>query len=359
MTATQQALALLRMATGAGGADVDPATVIREHAEGLAVASTSAGKAVPEWRDLHGQTAVSTTVALHEVAAAARLLATADLQVLLLPGASVLRFYPDAGCRPMDDVDLLCAPGQSADVADHLRGHGWTSVPRHPDLLGGRHIDVDLHDDLFHCERIAARRQAGWLDPNLVWHKRRRAQVEGIEFWVLGAEDEVIYTAAHALRHSYRRMTWLADLALQLRQPDLDPVALRARAEACGLARPLLYGLSLLRAAGVALPAGLNSWYDSSGPRGPQRRLLLWIVGARETTCAGELLWYWNSPSWGARARLLLEYVFPRPEVLLQVFPRVPRRLAPLAYALRCGQLVQRIGIEFVALLALVNRRAK
>lgn len=42
----------------------------------------------------------------------------------------------------------------------------------------------------------------------------------------------------------------------------------------------------------------------------------------------------------------MAEFVVPRPEVLLQVFPRVPRQLAVLAYALRCGQLMLRVAQE-------------
>lgn len=83
---------------------------------------------------------------------------------------------------------------------------------------------------------------------------------------VLGAEDEVLYSAAHALRHSYRRVTWLVDLALQLRDDEVDAQRLRALAEANDLDRPVLFGLALLQAAGVSLPGGVSSWYRE--PRG-------------------------------------------------------------------------------------------
>ena len=107
-------------------------------------------------------------------------------------------------------------------MAQALAQLGWTTTPRYPDLLSGRHVRVDLHEDLFHSERIGSRRRAGWLDPVEVWSRRRTVVVEGIEVSVLGAEDEVLYSAAHALRHSHRRVTWLVDLALQLRDDEVD-----------------------------------------------------------------------------------------------------------------------------------------
>lgn len=340
---------------------VDDGAVAAEGLEGLLVARAVAGTTVPSsWRRAHARRAAATTVALQELAGALRALAQQGQIVALLPGAALLRFYPDAGCRPMDDVDLLCEPGRVTLVAQALARLGWGTTSRYPDLLSGRHVRVDLHGDLFHSERIEGRRRAGWLDPVEVWSRRRRVVVEGIEVWILSAEDEVLYSAAHALRHSYRRVTWLVDLALQLRDDKLDVRRLRARAEACGLDRPVLFGLSLLQAADVDLPESVRSWYHECAPGAMTRYLLGWILGARQTTCAGELLWNWTCPTWRDRLRLMAEFVFPRPEVLLQVFPRVPRRLAGFAYALRCGQLMVRVAQELVTMTAApLSRRAR
>jgi hypothetical protein len=356
------ALDLVRFGVGASGSvAVDDEIVAAEGLEGLLVARGCTSESRQQaWHDAYTATAGRAVVAIHELASALTVLQEGGFEVVLLPGAALLRFYPDAGCRPMDDIDLLCAPGQSTAVAQVLTSIGWATTPRYPDLLNGRHVCVDLHEDLFHCERIEGRRQAGWLDPRDVWSRRRRACVEGIEFWVLGAEDEVLYTAAHALRHSYRRLTWLVDLALQLFDDDLDVRVLRDRGDASGLARPVLFGLALLQAARVDLPVEALVWYRQCSPSAFELRLLRWMLDARQTTCVGEVLWYWTSPSPRSRMQLLLEFVFPRTEVLLQVFPRVPRSLAPIVYGLRCGQLIMRLIHELVTMVpGTVSRRAK
>ena len=348
MRQVEQALEMTRLGVvgGAWPVGVEEA-IVTEGLEGLFVARAGGDRPVPAaWYRAHASTATTTTVALQELAEALRILEQQGHDLVLLPGAALLRFYPDAGCRPMDDVDLLCPEGRTADVTDALTELGWTTTPRYPDLLNGRHVGIDLHDDLFHCQRIAARRRAGWLDPEQIWAHRRRVQVEGLQFWGLSAEDEVLYTAAHALRHSYRRVTWLVDLALQLGDRTLDGGRLRYRAEASGLNLPLLYGLTLLHAARVDLPASVRDWYAECAPGRTSRRVLQWVLGSRHSTCVGEVLWNWTCPHRGDRLRLMREFMFPRTDVLLQVFPRVPRRLAPLTYGLRCGQLLLRLAQE-------------
>ena len=120
--ATQQALDLVGIVTGGGGSTaVDGGTVAAEGLEGLLVACGSAGvNVLPQWRRAHARTAAATTVALQELARALRALTQQGLDVALLPGAALLRFYPDVGCRPMDDVDLLCPPGRVTSVAQAL-----------------------------------------------------------------------------------------------------------------------------------------------------------------------------------------------------------------------------------------------
>ena len=62
----------------------------------------------------------------------------------------------------------------------------------------------------------------------------------------------------------------------------------------------------------------------------------------------GEVLRVFNCGGRIKGAAFLLEFIFPRPAVLLQVFPALPRALFPLAYGLRLGQLCLRGGAQFI-----------
>jgi len=152
-------------------------------------------------------------------------------RVMVLPGASLLSLYPDLGCRPMDDMDVLAAPSDYRAVAVALRLCGLQTIARHPGLLVRRGLTLDLHRDPLNTERVPARSLAGGLDVETMWSRRRRIELDGMEVLVPGIWDEVLYTAAHAVRHGYSRLTWLLDLALLADRIDETLAFMRA----CGM----------------------------------------------------------------------------------------------------------------------------
>lgn len=351
--AAARALDLVRAGLGQGGGPA-PAMAPESALEGLdgllfarAVGAGRPARVPTAWRESHAATAAHNLLALQGLTAA---LAALDDEPVVLPGAALLRLYPDLGCRPMDDVDILAPPGRKGGVLAGLARAGLRASGRHPDLMCAPGLTVDVHEDPLNSDRIRARRRAGWLDPVAAWTGRRRVDLDGRPVLALGSEDEVLYTAAHALRHSYRRLIWLVDLRLQLQAPELDWGLLRERAQATGLRRPLAYGLALLDRIGPSLPEPASAWLRSASLRPSTPRLLGWILGNRGRTCAGEVLWCLSCPTLGDRLRLLGEFAFPRTDVLLQVFPGLPRGLAPLAHALRCGQVLTRTAAELAAM---------
>lgn len=294
---------------------------------------------------------------LQQLSAVRRLcddLAAVGAEPLVLPGAALLRLYPDIGCRPMDDVDLLVPPGQRDLVVAALVENGWHAPERHPDLfIGDDGCSIDLHTDLLNCDRLPARRRAGWIEPAAAWSRRQRRDVGGFSFLTLSDEDEVLLTAAHAMRHSYRRLAWLVDLALQVRQPHIDPDRLWSDATSTGLNTSLIYALTLLARVPVEVPSWAARWCIQHEPGTLVTRALHWIHRHRRQTVGGELLSCWTCRRRSDRLRLLTEFVFPGRAVLLQVYPRLPSSLVSLAYPLRLLQVVGRS----VAELALAARR--
>jgi len=152
----------------------------------------------------------------------------------------------------------------------------------------------------------------------------------------------------HALRHSYRRLAWFADLRLLIDQ-DLDWPFLFARARSGGLERPLAYGLKFLQQREL-LPVHLLSWLEDCRLSGLELWLLQRAFADRRSGELGDLLWSLNVAGGIRRLQFLLQTYFPQPSVLLQVFPFLPRFLFPLAYGLRLGQLLFRGGRQLVGL---------
>ncbi|MFA6111981.1 MAG: hypothetical protein WDA75_24755, partial [Candidatus Latescibacterota bacterium] len=98
----------------------------------------------------------------------------------------------------------------------------------------------------------------------------------------------------------------------------------------------------LLGSVGRDLPAPVAAWLEAM-PRTRWEGVLLRQAWAdRPTGSWGDLLWAGGMTSWSHRCRFLAETCFPRPAVMLQVFPRLPAALVPAAYLLRLGQLAWR-----------------
>lgn len=269
-------------------------------------------------------------------------LTDAGLDVLLMPGASLLPLYPDPGCRPMDDVDLLARPGHLPGIAGFLHSRGFQSLVHHEGLLTDGHLVIDLHTDLVSGERLPSRRLATWVEPELAWRHRRIRVVEGHRLQVLGPEDEVLASAVHALKHSFGCLKWFLDLRMLLGQP-LDWDLLRSKAERGNFGRVLGYSLLFLeQELGVELPAGVAGCSVAPGGGPVEEALLRRLFRSRSHSGWGEVLWGLSCRRRRDRARFLADFLFPRPQVLRQVFPRAPGRFLPVAYALRCAQLCRR-----------------
>jgi hypothetical protein len=263
-----------------------------------------------------------------------------DGDFLVLPGAACLPFYPDLGCRAMDDIDLLVRPGGWHAVEKALRAIGGRPTPRHPDLWVCGTTVFDLHRDLFNCDRVRSRRWAGWLEPERVWEQRGVAVWDGLRLGVLGAEDAVLYSAAHAVRHGFRRWVWLLDLGWALNEVSWEVLLERARE--ARLEKALSYVLMGWRRVGGPLEPAVEQWLD--GVHWGRREKTLWGLAQddRKSGLWGDALMACNIEGGWRRLLFWGETCFPRPRVLLQVFPSLPGLLVPIGYLMRLGQLLGR-----------------
>ncbi len=263
------------------------------------------------------------------------------LDLLLLPGASLLPLYPDEGCRPMDDIDLLVRSGQLEAVCSLLCAHGFESAQRHDGLFTGDGLTLDLHTDLVNGDRIQARSNAVRMDMSEVWQNARMHSAPGFTALVLGVEEAILYTALHSLRHSFRRLTWFVDFHLLMKaRPDWQ--AVERKALQCNSTKSIHYCLHYLEDHLSHPVSGAPTTADLPRLGLAESFLLGRLSATRPESEWGEILWSFSCDGMAAKASFLWEFLFPRPDVLMQVFPRIPRVLIPLAYGLRALQLLLR-----------------
>ena len=287
-------------------------------------------------------TAEANVVQLHEFMEIAGVLRDRELEVMVLPGASLLEAYPDLGCRPMDDIDILVRPEGHERVAEALLDAGLSPQPRYADLFSNERLTIDLHRDLSNSSRISSRQYAGWMDPQEVWKDAVAGQVDELCVRRMCAEDETLFTAVHALRHGFSRCTWFVDLLLLLRA-DLDWDRLEAKASRYRLQRPLASAARFLdRCASSPLQPAVRAFLERQEMGNLESRIMSLAFADRHRRNWGDLLWSFNVSGIRKKCRFLGETFFPAPDVLLQVFPFLPRVFYPAAYPLRILQVLQR-----------------
>jgi hypothetical protein len=301
-----------------------------------------------QWQHLYRHYAGSNLAALCRLEQVLGVFAERGIDALVLPGAPLLSLYPDLVYLSMDDVDLLVRADSMGAFADLLHHLGYVSPTRHPDIFASDELVLDVHIDLFHNERVAARRFTGSLPIEGIWERRSIKEVGGFELYCISAEGAAIYSAVHVLRHSFRRLNWFIDLHL-LFAHEVDAMQLIQRSECASLQRPLLYELRFLQGS-VELPPALAAWSREQRIYGVEGWFMRRAWADRQHNELGDVLWSFSIGSFARRLYFILQTLFPRPAVLMQVFPFLPAPLFPLAYLLRLVQLLLRGGRQLVSM---------
>ncbi len=270
--------------------------------------------------------------------AALREITEGGVPFVLMQGAALLAgTYPDPGLRPLSDIDLWVLPRHRDRLLTVLSGLGFEDNPLVPGVLRRGAVLVDVHTHLDWAERIPATRFLFALDAEEIRRSCRCVAWGGLPVHCLGGYDQVIYLTVHAVKHNLERLIWLADLqrlTAGWRAPDWE--GLRHRARQLGQERaPAL--LAYLRQAlfGMITPAAATTGPALSAA---QRYLL-------RMRKKGPL------PKWSSLALLTtgnpvrqlefaLESMFPRPEVLRQVYAGRPDLSDRQLYGRRVRQLL-------------------
>jgi hypothetical protein len=166
-----------------------------------------------------------------ELVVLAKLLGEADIPFIALKGAYLARFaYPEAGLRPMRDLDLLLAPDQTVRAFELLVSHGYRSASggapeayfadriHLPPLRGPGGVSVELH----HRLTPAAMWDAAFEEPLL--RRSIRLSVASVSVSFLCREDMLLHLCIHASLEHQLDLGPLAlmDVALLLEAGQMD-----------------------------------------------------------------------------------------------------------------------------------------
>ena len=138
----------------------------------------------------------------------------------------------------------------------------------------------------------------------------------------LSPQDQFLYLGLHALKHNFQRLIWLVDLKhVVANWRTSDWKALVVRSEVLGHKATLFGILGLMKQLfHLDLPLELSSELESRKPSLLEQRMLRRRVSGRSIPTWAQLILISSGRSLWERLAFFMETLFPRPDVLRQVF---------------------------------------
>lgn len=267
----------------------------------------------------------------------------AGIPVVALQGLSLLSVYGDPGLRQLGDADLMIKPGHKQRLKRLLWENGYRMPAfMYSDLLCKDGIWLDIHTHILNLERIRSR---GYLFPEdltPMWERAIPFSGQSGSLLRLDPCDNFIALAAHALKHSYSRLIWLSDMHESLLQWAKDSKGWKevvARAQFWRQEKVVLYALILMENMfDLKLPLRVTSELGIQRLNILEKHLLrLKLRGfSSNELCIG--LWLCNIKGAGKKIKFIKETLFPKGEVMAQIFNPSSQVRKKSAYAKRIVQ---------------------
>lgn len=273
------------------------------------------------------QTIQMTLAVVAKAVAISALIKKAQIPVVALQGLSVVRLYKDPGLRPMVDADFMVKPVHRERLKDLLREAGYqTCRATYPDLLQKDGICLDIHTHILNLDRIRSRRYIFPEDLTPMWERAIPYSDQDDCLLRLDPCDNIIALAAHALKHGYSRLIWLVDLHESLLRLAGNPHGWAGLVESARLWKQqsgVLYALILIeKIFGLNVPEFVKRDLGVQQMNILEKHLLRLKLKGFTSNALPMALWLCSINGAVTKLKFLWETVFPREEIMSQIFPR-------------------------------------
>jgi hypothetical protein len=208
-------------------------------------------------RGIHRQAWSRNQVLFHQVRPFLEEARAAGTPLLLLKGAALaFQVYPDAGCRPMSDVDVLVPASAARGLWEKVESAGWRAACWRPRTLhesyfrfrhamdfespqGGR---VDLH---WHALSLCCHSRGD----ELFWQNAEPLEFQGLPVQTCSPTAHLLNLCAHGIVwNNAPPVRWIADAVLLLRRfPNPEWGRLVEASAALDIVPYMLRALAFLR----------------------------------------------------------------------------------------------------------------
>jgi hypothetical protein len=282
---------------------------------------------------------------LHELKEILHQLNKNKIRVVLMQGISLLQqVYEDIGLRPMVDMDLWVLPEDYPALIVMLNVQGYQKYTIYPNTFNKGEVSIDIHTHFLWADRIKARSILLNKNQQYVYRNTRSIDVEGHKALSLNPYDQVLYLSLHTIKHYAERLIWLVDIKSMIKEWNRSQwIEFIKRAAELGLENILRPIIFLLKAElGYQPSPEAQTVIKDVRPNFLEKKVL------KKRKKLGAL------PRWstlmllpggkGLRQRLayIFEELFPRPDILRQVFAHRP--------GLKVWQLYWRRSLQLIGL---------
>jgi hypothetical protein len=263
--------------------------------------------------------------------------------VVVLQGMDLLNeAYEDIGLRPMTDIDLWVSKKDYEKIVQILGRLGYERDAVYPGTFKQGATILDIHTHILWADRIRARKLLlGKSEEHLI-KEVRAIEIEGEKALCLRPYDQVLYLSLHAFKHRADRLIWLVDIKRILeRWNTVDWERLVARSEELGQENTLRYIFFLLEQVfPFSIPPNVLKLLQKKKLSSLEKKILRERVTKGSLPPWGPVLLFSSELGPGERLAFFFENLFPRIEILRQVFPSPPDLKPWQLYGKRALQLL-------------------
>ena len=268
--------------------------------------------------------------------------------VVLLKGMALLhQLYDDVGVRPLTDIDLWVLPRDYPALTNILISQGYQRDPLYPTTFRKGSTVLDLNTHPLGADRIKTRAFLIARDQENIYHAAQTARIDGHRALCLNPYDQFLLLGLHLLKHSASRLIWLVDMkCLVYGWGNSDWDALIKRAWELGLTRTVAYIFFLMKCSlYYELPPRARQLLEAERLSLVEKKVLCRRIKGDSLPLWAPLVLSSSVKGFWKRLYFALETLFPRPQILRQVFPNSPQCSVPKLYLKRIIQLLGMVKV--------------
>jgi hypothetical protein len=250
-----------------------------------------------------------------------------NVHVVLMQGVALLQqVYPDVGLRPMKDIDLWVLSGEYDKLVSSLVGLGFQREEFYPSTYKKSDTFIDISTHILWADRIKARGLLLDKDQESIFHDTRATDIEGEKARCLNPYDQVLYLGLHTIKHFAERLIWLVDIKGLIKDwKRAEWKALKLRASELGLVKVMPYILFLLKdLLDYRLPSDGCKIFKETHLNILEKAILKKRKHRDSLPGWSQLLLLPAGKGTIKKLAFFFETLFPRPEILRQVFAGSP-----------------------------------